>query len=147
MDTLPPTELDLSATCDCGAVSIGLRGRVVSMFQCSCRNCQKVSGGGHSSITLMREADVTLSGTTAGFTRKAESGADFTRQFCPACGTTVCARSSRAPGLRIIPIGLFAGQNAWFVPNQLIFARSLPGWDLVADHLPRHASYRPENAR
>jgi hypothetical protein len=42
----------------------------------------------------------------------------------------------------MIPVGFFAGQNDWYEPNQLIFARSQQAWDLVADHLPKHARYR-----
>ncbi len=137
-------ELDLAATCDGGAVSVAVRGRVTSMFQCSCTNCQTVSGSGHSSVALLPEDAVTLSGPTTGYDRPAASGATFTRRFCPVCGTTVHAASSRAPGIVIIPVGLFAGANDWFEPSQLIFATNHPAWDLIPAHLPRHAAYRPE---
>ena len=136
--------LDLTARCDCGAVTLTARGRIVSMFQCACENCQRVSGGGHSNVVLLPADAVSTVGATKAHSRPAESGATFTRHFCPECGTTVHAQSSRAPGLRIVPAGLFAGQNDWFVPNQLIFARSHRAWDLVADHMPWHARYREE---
>ncbi len=137
-------ELDLSGTCDCGAVTLAVRGRPVSMFQCSCHNCQRASGSGHSSIVLFPAAGVSVSGTTKSYARPADSGATFTRHFCPECGTTLFAGSSRAPALLIIPAGLFAGQNDWFTPNQLIFARSQAAWDLIDDHIPHYAAYRPE---
>lgn len=44
--------------------------------------------------------------------------------------------------MRMFLVGFFAGENEWFTPNQLIFARSQQGWDFVADHLPRHQTYR-----
>jgi hypothetical protein len=137
-------ELDLTASCDCGAVTLSVHGRPISMFQCSCRNCQTLSGSGHSSVVLFPAESVRITGATKTFVRPAESGASFTRHFCPECATTVFAQSSRAPAFRIIPAGIFAGQNDWFEPNQLIFARSHPAWDLVADNLPRHQAYRPE---
>jgi hypothetical protein len=139
-------ELDLSVSCDCGAVTLHARGKVVSMFQCSCLHCQKATGGGHSSVALMPADAIRTTGATKTHSRPADSGATFHRHFCPQCGTTLYAQSSRAPALRIIPVGIFAGHNAWFEPNQLIFAESQPGWDLIADHLPRHAAYRPEKA-
>ncbi|ODT64680.1 MAG: hypothetical protein ABS75_34280 [Pelagibacterium sp. SCN 63-23] len=139
-------ELDLSTCCDCGAISLEARGRVVSMVQCSCENCQKVSGSGHSSIVLLPADAIRVVGATATHMRPAASGASFTRHFCPQCGTTLHAYSSRAPALAIVPAGLFAGQNDWFEPNQLIFARSHPAWDLVADHLPRYDTYRMERS-
>jgi hypothetical protein len=136
--------LDLTATCDCGAVSLAAQGRVVSMFQCACMHCQKASGSGHSSIVLFNADAIRVTGATKSHSRPADSGATFMRHFCPECGTTVFAQSSRAPALRIVPAGLFAGQNDWFVPNQLIFARGEAGWDLIDTHLPRYDSYRPE---
>ena len=51
---------------------------------------------------------------------------------------------ARAPALRILPVGIFAGTNSWFKPNQLIFSRSHQAWDLVADHLPWHETYRQD---
>ncbi|WP_345774620.1 GFA family protein [Devosia sp. SD17-2] len=135
-------EIDLSANCDCGSITLSVKGRILSMFQCACHNCQKVSGSGHSSVVLVPADSVAISGATRSISRPAASGASFTRHFCPECGTTLAAASSRAPGVKILPAGLFAGQNDWFAPNQLIFARDQMGWDLIADHLPRHQTYR-----
>ena len=137
-------DLDLSATCDCGAVTMLAKGRPISMFQCACHNCQKASGSGHSSVVLLPLSAVTVTGVTKSHVRPADSGATFTRHFCPECGTTVFTQSSRAPDFAIVPAGLFAGQNAWYRPNQLIFARSQAEWDLVDAHMPHHAAYRPE---
>lgn len=137
-------QLDLTATCDCGAITLTVKGQAISMFQCACLNCQKVSGSGHSSVVLLPAEGVRTLGATKTIARAADSGATFTRHFCPECGTTLYAQSSRAPAFKILPVGIFAGQNDWFLPNQLIFARSHQAWDLVEDHLPRHDAYRPE---
>ena len=134
--------IDIATHCDCGAVEMTVRGRIVSMFQCACDNCQRATGGGHSSVALLPAVSISVVGETKSYSRPADSGATFTRHFCPLCGTTIMAESSRAASLRILPVGLFAGQNDWFAPNQLIFARSHRHWDLVADHLPRHERYR-----
>lgn len=136
--------LDLAGRCDCGAVTLAARGPVVSMFQCACENCQRVSGGGHSNVVLLPADAISTIGATKSHSRPAESGAAFTRHFCPECGTTMHAESSRAPGLRILPVGIFAGRNDWFAPNQLIFARSHRHWDLIADHMPWHQRYRQD---
>ncbi|ODT83830.1 MAG: hypothetical protein ABS76_02690 [Pelagibacterium sp. SCN 64-44] len=136
--------IDLTTTCDCRAVRLAAKGEVVSMLLCSCRNCQRVTGTGHSSVVLFPLDGVRVEGTTKTHVRPAESGALFTRHFCPDCGTTLYAQTSRAPTLCLLPAGLFAGQNDWFKPGQLLFARSHPAWDLVADHLPRHQTYREE---
>jgi hypothetical protein len=137
-------DLDLTASCDCGAVTLTVKGTPISMFQCACLNCQKASGSGHSSIVLFPVSAVSTTGATKSFVRPADSGATFTRHFCPECGTTVHAQSSRAPAFRIVPAGMFAGRNDWYVPNQLIFSRSHADWDLIEAHMPHHDAYRPE---
>lgn len=136
--------LDITASCDCGAITLSAKGQAISMFQCSCHNCQTVSGSAHSSVVLLPADGVSVAGATKSHSRPADSGATFTRHFCPECGTTVYAQSSRAPAFRILPVGLFAGHNDWFVPNQLIFSRSHPDWDLVDEAMPHHQAYRPE---
>ena len=139
--------IDVVATCECGAVTVALRGHVTSMFQCSCLHCQKTSGGGHSSVILVPTEALLSTGTTKSYSRPADSGATFTRHFCPECSTTVYAQSSRAPSLCIVPVGLLAGQNNWFDPSQLIFAVTQPAWDLVHEVLPRHDAYRVDETR
>ncbi len=139
----PRPELDITGRCDCGAVTLAARGRVASMFLCACENCQRATGTGHAAIVLFPAGSVTIHGALKTYSRPADSGATFTRHFCPACGTTVYAQSSRAPDLFILHVGVFAGDNDWFEPGQLIFARSHQQWDQIAGGLPRHATYRP----
>tara|TARA_R110002124_G_scaffold63350_48_gene173671 strand:+ start:59493 stop:60035 length:543 start_codon:yes stop_codon:yes gene_type:complete len=134
--------IDIAATCACGAMEMAVSGPVVSMFMCSCLDCQRATGTGHATVALTPAAALLITGAPKSFARPSDSGAVFTRHFCPECGTPLYGQSSRAPDIRMIAIGFFAGQNAWYQPNQLIFARSQQEWDLVADHLPRHATYR-----
>lgn len=140
-------EIDLEAECACGKVRLRLLGTVRSMFMCSCEDCQRATGTGHSAAFLMRAADVTLSGPTKSFTRPADSGAIFTRWFCPDCGTGMLAQSSRAMEIYTIPVGILGSLALpWYRPNQLLFARTHRDWDVIADDLPRHDTYRPPGA-
>jgi hypothetical protein len=131
-----------TAKCACGGIEMSINGRIASMFMCSCTDCQRATGTGHSTVALIPAAAITLVGNPKSFDRPSDSGATFTRYFCPDCGTPLYGKSSRAPDIRMLPVGFFAGQNDWYEPNQLIFARSQQAWDLVADHLPKHARYR-----
>lgn len=143
MDKLARPVIDLVARCACGAVELRLAGEVKSMFMCSCEDCQKASGAGHSAAFLLRATDVTISGLTKNHSRPADSGAIFTRWFCPECGTPLCAQSSRGTELMTIPVGLLgADALPWFKPNQLLFARTHRDWDVVAAELPQHQTYR-----
>ena len=138
--------IDVSAHCACGCVQVAIAGKVVSMLLCSCLDCQRATGTGHSTVALVPVDALTVVGTTKSFARPCDSGATFTHYFCPECGTPLHGQSSRAPDIRMIPAGFFAGQNGWFEANQLIFARSRQEWDLIADHLPQHQRYRESQA-
>lgn len=134
--------VDLRATCACGAVTVTVKGTVYSMLLCSCEDCQKASGTGHAAAFMTDPSALQVTGETRGFPVTANSGATFTRYFCPTCGTRLYGRSSRAERSVMIPVGLFGKDTNWFKPTQLIFARSLRDWDTIADDLPRHATYR-----
>lgn len=137
--------IDISAPCACGAITMAINGPVVSMFMCSCLDCQRATGTGHATVALTPLAALTVTGAPKSFARPSDSGAVFTRHFCSDCGTPLYGQSSRAPDIRMIAVGFFAGNNSWYRPNQLIFARSQQAWDLIADHLPRHTTYRVES--
>jgi hypothetical protein len=147
MDRKPRPVVDLAAHCACGKVELHFAGKVLSMFMCSCEDCQRATGSGHSAILLARPADVRVIGGAKSFARPANSGATLTRWFCPDCGTPLKAQSSRAPQVLMLPVGLFgAAAASWYEPNQLIFARSHRDWDTIAADLPRHQTYRDEGA-
>lgn len=142
MEKRPRPRVDLKAGCACGAVTLAVDGPIRSMFMCSCEDCQKATGTGHATVAIADFADVTIIGEVKSFTRPADSGATFTRSFCPECGTPLYGRSSRAPDAIMLPVGLFGADAQWFAPNQLIFSRSHREWDRIAEELPRHQTYR-----
>lgn len=117
------------------------------MFMCSCEDCQKASGTGHSTVALAARGDVTITGDVRVFERPANSGATFTRSFCPTCGTPICGQSSRAPDALMLPLGLFGKDTDWFVPNQVIFGRSHRQWDAIAEDIPYYRTYRDEEPK
>lgn len=123
---------------------VAVSGRVLSMLMCSCEDCQKATGSGHSAFALFRAADVAMTGEARSFARPSNSGATFTRWFCPNCGTPLVGRSSRAEAVTIVPVGLFGPAADWYRPSQLIFARSHHDWDTIDAALPRWQTYREE---
>jgi hypothetical protein len=136
--------VEAEARCACGGVTVAVHGRALSMLMCSCEDCQKATGSGHSAFALFQADDVRVTGETRSFERPSNAGARFTRWFCPRCGTPLCGRSSRAAAITVVPVGLFGRNADWFRPGQLIFARSHHDWDTVDTALPRWQTYRDE---
>jgi hypothetical protein len=144
MSEKPRPVVDLQARCACGAVEIRVQGPIWSMFLCTCRDCQIVTGAGHSAVAIADPADVTVSGTLKNHSRSADSGATFTRYFCPDCGTTLYATTSRRTDAMLLPAGLF-GPGDWFEPTQVIFGRSHAHWDTLPVEIPVYETYRPRS--
>jgi len=144
---MPDTDksiVEADARCACGGVAVAVKGRVLSMLICACEDCQKATGSGHSAVALFRAGDVSVTGDTRSFARPSNSGATFTRWFCPHCGTPIHGHSSRAEAITVVPVGLFGRNSDWYRPSQLIFARSHHDWDAVDAALPRWQTYRDE---
>ncbi|WDR05446.1 GFA family protein [Devosia rhodophyticola] len=133
--------LDLHATCACGAASLSLSGKILSMFVCSCQDCQRATGSGHACLAMVSKADVTISGFVKSYDATADSGATVARSFCPECGTPMFGKTSRSPDIMLLPVGLFTEDADWFSPNQLIFARSHHDWDFIAPEVEQYPTY------
>ncbi len=79
MDRTPRPVVDVSAKCACGAVTLRFAGKVLSMFMCSCEDCQKATGTGHSAVALFASPDdVTIAGG-----QKLRAAGQFRRDLHP----------------------------------------------------------------
>lgn len=141
MDSQTKTTLDLAATCACGSAQITVHGRLLTAMLCACTECQRISGSGHSAFAMVPRDAITVTGDTKSFTRKADSGADLKRYFCPTCGTSLYSTTSRSPEIALLPAGLFSNTD-WYHPRQIIFNKSRTHWDCLPDDIPAYDTYR-----
>ncbi|UJQ95391.1 GFA family protein [Mariluticola halotolerans] len=132
--------LDLSTHCACGAVAVRFAGVPLTMMLCTCKDCQKATGTGHSALALVRAADLQISGETRSFSVTANSGHSVARHFCPHCGTPIMGQPGQYPDLRLMPAGLF-DEGDWFSPKTVIFHRSHHDWDVLPD-IPAFNTYK-----
>ena len=136
------SEVEASGRCLCGAVRIAIKGTPVRMAQCHCRDCQRASGAGHASNAIFHAADVTIAGETKSYTVTADSGNDYTRHFCPACGSRAFATHAGRPGMVIVPVGML-DDTSWFNPQAVLYTRSRPAWDMTTDTVPNFEAMPP----
>jgi hypothetical protein len=118
----------ITGGCLCGALRYRAEGEPKSQGLCHCRNCQRLSGGGHVGWLCFPESAVTIEGATLAYATTGGSGRTATRYSCPACGSIVYGRSEAMPGLA----NLYAGSlddTAQFKPQMAIFTCSRPAWD------------------
>ncbi|SBT07297.1 Glutathione-dependent formaldehyde-activating GFA [Candidatus Propionivibrio aalborgensis] len=121
--------------CLCGAVSFELAAEPLATRVCWCRDCQHLAANG--SVNLLVSADaLTISGTLSEYTKTADSGNVVTRQFCPACGAHLFARSSARPQFRVVRAGNLDEPSS-IHPDMNIWAESAPNWACLDPTLER----------
>ena len=133
----------LSGGCLCGAVDYSCAAPPLSMVNCHCRDCQKWSGGTYSpTVVVPAESLEITDGQLRSYTLRADSGAEATRQFCPACGSQLFAFSSARPER----IGIKAGSlddPRWFKPTADVWVSRAQPWDTLDATIAKISEGRP----
>lgn len=129
------TVKEKTGRCLCGAVSFRLVAEPLATRVCWCRDCQHLAANG--TVNMLVPADgVIVTGALAEYTRRADSGNEVTRQFCPSCGSQLFARSSARPQLRVVRIGCLDDPSS-VRPTMNIWAASAPAWACLDPELER----------
>lgn len=107
------------ATCGCGALSATLAGEPVTVYACSCHDCQRKSGSAFTYAALFPSAAVTIAGDRKTWRHNGDSGRWIENVFCPSCGITVAFLCEGLPDLTGIPVGGLA--DADFPPPERLY--------------------------
>ena len=76
--------------CACGALRYEIADKPLAENDCQCRDCQRMSGTGHSSyLTFPDKSRVKLEGEAAHWDVLGDAGTTKTRGFCATCGSPV----------------------------------------------------------
>src|SRR6266480_1555288 len=97
--------MSFSGGCSCGAVRFTIAAEPVRGFQCQCRDCQKDTGGGHSSVFVFRRDAVDISGEVREISRTSDGGATKRKGFCGNCGVPIYNKPDEKPEF----IGIYVG--------------------------------------
>jgi hypothetical protein len=115
-----------SGHCLCGAVAYTLAADPIATRICWCRDCQYLAPNGTVNLIVAADA-LAVEGTLAEHTSTADSGNAVTRQFCPACGTHLFAKSSARPQFRVVRAGSLDDPSS-VQPGMHIWSASAPAW-------------------
>jgi hypothetical protein len=137
-----PAKPFATGRCQCGAISFTVAAPHVTMGQCHCKDCQRVSGTGHMSLARFRREDVTITGETKSFAVKADSGNINTRHFCPDCGSRLFGENSAFPGMINVTAGS-VDDNSWFSTQRVLYKKTQPAWDVTTEMVPNYDAMPP----
>lgn len=126
---------DSAGGCLCGQVRYRLTAESVISRLCWCRDCQHIAGSGAANAIFPTES-IEISGTTAAYSSKGDSGNTVTRRFCSRCGCPLFADSTGRPGLTVVRVGTLDDPSS-VTPVANIWAASAPSWACLDPELDR----------
>jgi len=133
--------------CLCGAITYSIEGEPIIVAHCHCTDCRRLSGAGHTTGAMFKEAQVDVRGELAEFCMQADSGSTVRRSFCQRCGSSLFGRNTGMPGVVTVAVGSLDDPSG-VEPQVAVFTRTRPSWDTFDPALPSFAdqpAWRPED--
>jgi hypothetical protein len=125
----------LAGGCLCGKIRYRLNGPILFVSQCCCRDCQKATGTGHTTIAGIERAHVALDGEPATYTNSGDTGGEVTRHFCGTCGGRLFTSGTLPGSVVMIQIGSLDDPDA-LTPQSVIYHKDAVAWDRFDPALP-----------
>jgi hypothetical protein len=122
--------------CACGACRYALAAEPLRGFQCQCRDCQRDTGSGHSSVLVFPRASLTVTGPVAEIVRTADAGAEKAKGFCRDCGSPLYNKPLSKPDMLGIYVGTLDDPSI-FKPQLVLFASRGHAWDHLDPAVPK----------
>jgi Uncharacterized conserved protein len=128
--------------CLCGAITYTVSGPSLFECQCCCRDCQKATGTGHTTIIGVLSGQLQLVGEPQTFTSHGESGGTVTRHFCGICGGRLYTSGSLPGDVVMIQAGSLDEPNI-VTPQNVIYGKDALEWDRFDPALQVFETYAP----
>lgn len=121
---------DVTGGCKCGAVRYRGERADAMAFRCHCRDCQRLTGGGHSDMLPLVAESFANSEECAVFEMTGGSGKPTFSGFCPRCGAQLTRQSARMAHLVYVHAGSLDAPEL-YRPEKSIYADAAQLWDMA----------------
>jgi hypothetical protein len=116
--------LPLEGGCHCGAVRYRVSAAPMTVYNCHCKNCQKITGSAFVVSAMIPAAGFAIvQGTPARFEWKADSGARRFGYFCGDCGSRLAHGQVPSSGVVSLRAGTL-DDTSWIEPVGDIWTKS-----------------------
>lgn len=126
--------------CLCGEIRYEVVGPSLFESQCCCRDCQKATGTGHTTIVGIHQSQLAVEGEPATYTNAGESGGEVTRHFCGTCGGRIYTSGTYPGEVVMIQAGSLDDPDV-VSPQDVIYHCEAVAWDRFDKDLPRYDKY------
>jgi hypothetical protein len=125
------------ASCQCGRLRVRAEGDPVRISVCHCLDCQKRSGSAFAFQARFPAERVAIEGDAREWTRTGDEGGGAVFSFCPHCGSTVCYRSIKDPGVVAVAVGAFADPQ-FPTPDYSVYEQRKHAWLTISGDLDHY---------
>ena len=131
--------------CLCGEIRYEVTGPALFVSQCCCKDCQKATGTGHTTIVGLRGSQLDLSGAPKTYTNTGETGGKVTRHFCGTCGGRLYTTGD-LPGDDFVILQAGSLDDPGRVsPESVIYTKDAVPWDFFDPALPKFEAMQPRD--
>ena len=134
----------LAGGCLCGAIRYKLSGPTLFVSQCACKDCQKATGTGHTTIVGIHRSQLELSAPPATYSNTGETGGKVTRHFCGTCAGRLFTSGDLPGEFIMVQAGSLDDPGA-VSPENVIYMKDAVAWDFFDPALPRFEAMRPRD--
>jgi hypothetical protein len=128
---------ELAGGCLCGEVRYVLRGPALFVSQCCCKDCQKATGTGHTTIVGVHRSQLEIrTGAPRTYRSRGDSGGEVIRHFCGTCGGRLYTSGTLPGEVVMVQAGSLDDPNR-IRPESVIYVKDALIWDRFAADLPR----------
>ena len=118
----------LQGGCKCGLVRYRGARADTPMFRCHCRDCQQLTGTGHSEMTPLLADSFSMSEGGKQYQMQGGSGLATYSWFCPNCGSPLARRSERRSEFVYVHAASF-DEPSKYAPEKSIYSDAAQVWD------------------
>ncbi len=128
--------------CLCGAIRYRVAGPSLFESQCCCRDCQKATGTGHTTIVGIMRDQLEMAAEPKIYTNNGESGGWVSRHFCGECGGRLYTSGSLPGEVIMIQAGSLDNPSQ-VTPQNVIYGKDAVSWDHFDPALTVYDLYAP----
>ena len=126
----------ISGRCLCGEISYRCTANPEFSLFCQCRQCQRITGTGHSAQFAVEAKKTIIDGNVQSFKLKADSGNDVISTFCRTCGNPIYKTTSGMPDLLVFHAATLDNPSC-LEPQMLVNSSSAQPWDYINPAIKR----------
>ena len=132
--------------CLCGSIRYKFeRENVVSSLHCHCTDCQKATGSGKATITMIPSDKLEIQGDVKIFSVVGTDAGHVHRGFSSECGSPINSYLTELPDVKFIKAGSL-DDPSWVKVDSTIWSSTAHQWDPVNEGFPCFPQNLPEGA-